>query len=228
VAVYTFPLIFDLELAKKYTANFIASAERQNVPLVIFNTGFDLPRQNTGMLGLDLKVEINSLFESSNLDVITLIPDVYIDNLAAPWSIPVILQNGILPYPIASGEKIPWISHIDLAKSIVSAASKPELAKSVLPIGGHLYTGEEIAKTISNHIGKPVQFVAVAPDDFEKQIAPSFGALAAREISNLYRYVAQNKKELIHKNFEGTQQVLSIQHQPLEDWVKSIKWEMPA
>ena len=223
-AVYTFPLIFDIELAKKYTTNFIKSAEKQNVPLVVFNAGFDLLKQKSGLLALDLKAEIKQLFDNSDLNVITLIPDIYIDNLAAPWSIPVIFNQGILPYPISSGEKVPWISHVDLAKFVVSAAKQTELIGRELPIGGNLYSGEEIAQAISSHINKPVQFVAVAPDDFEKQLAPNFGDLAAKEISNLYRYVADNKTALAKKSFKTTQEILSTQPQTIEDWVKSVQW----
>ena len=34
-AVFSFPLIFDMELAKSYTENFIAAAKQENVGLII-------------------------------------------------------------------------------------------------------------------------------------------------------------------------------------------------
>lgn len=224
-AVFTFPLIFDVEKAKTFTSNFIETAEIQGVPLVVFNAGFDLPKAPKGLLAMDLKIAIKELFEKSNLNVITLMPDIYVDNLAAPWSIPAIVENGVLPYPIKSGEKVPWISHTDLAKFVVSAAQKPELAGQTLPIGGNLWTGEEIADAIAKHIDQPVQFIGLTPDDFEAQLAPAFGPLAAREIANLYRYVDQNKAELVHKDFQKTQQLLSVQAQSIQEWVASVAWK---
>lgn len=225
-AVYTFPLLFDLDLAKEYTINFITAAKEQKVPLIVFNTGFDLGKKNSEFLTLDIKTTIKELFDASGLNVITLVPDIYIDNISAPWSIPVILNNGIVPYPVAAGNKVPWISHVDLAKFVVAAIDKPILAGKVLPIGGNLFSGDEIATAISLEIGKEVNYVAMTPDEFEKQISPTFGELAGKEISNLYRYVDENREQLIAKNFQETQSLLGVIPQSLTDWVKSVQWEL--
>lgn len=223
-AVYTFPLIFDIELAIVYTTNFIEATKEQNVPLVVFNAGFDLPLNGSDLLALDIKSTIKDLFDASELNVTTLVPDVYIDNISAPWSIPMIQNNGIVPYPVESGKKVPWISHSDLAKYTVAAISKPELAGQVLAIGGNLLTGEEIASAISTEIGKTVNFVGMSPDDFEQQITPVFGPLAGKEISNLYRYIDANRETLIIKDFKHTQEVLGVTPQSLNEWVKSVNW----
>ena len=90
--------------------------------------------------------------------------------LTAPWSIPLINEKGILPYPVQSDSRIPWISHVDLAKFIYSAIDRFELGGQTLPIGGNIYTGEEIASKISIHLRKTVSFVSLKPDDFEKPI----------------------------------------------------------
>ncbi|WP_299892202.1 SDR family oxidoreductase [uncultured Lacinutrix sp.] len=226
VAVYSFPLIFDIALAKTYTANFIAAAKAQNVALIIYNVGFHLVEEETNMLAFNLKLDIKKLFDASGLNVITLSPDIYIDNLAAPWSIPVILNNNILPYPVASHTKFPWISHFDLAKYVVAAVSKPELTGQTLPIGGNLFTGEAIAEAIATKIKRPVSFVAMTPNDFEQQLAPAFGALAAKEISNLYRYVDNNKETLTTKDFKKTQYLLGVEPQSLNAWVDSVNWDV--
>lgn len=224
-AVYMFPLLFDMELAKTYTSNFIEVATKENVPLVVFNATFHLPKEETGLLALDMKVEIKRLLDASDLNVITIVPDVYIDNLAAPWSIPVIINDHVLPYPITSGEKIPWISHVDLGKYVAAVIEKPELVGEVLHIGGNLYSGEEIAKAIGTKIGEHIHFIGVAPNDFEQQLIPGFGALAAREISNLYRYVKQHQKDFIGKDFTKTNELLSVTPQTLEEWIDSVEWK---
>lgn len=223
-AVYTFPLIFELEKAISYTQNFIQSCEKNAVDLVVFNTGFDLPKEKTGLLALDLKLEIKALFDASNLKVITLMPDVYIDNLAAPWSIPVILEHGILPYPIPTQTKIPWLSHVDLANYVVAALQRPELAGETLAIGGNLWTGEEIAAAIGKKINKEIKFVGLPADDFEQQLLPAFGAVPAKEISNLYRYLRKNYEQIIVKDFAQTQVLLSVRPQTLTEWVAFINW----
>ena len=225
-AVYSFPLIFDIEIAKTYTNNFIAAVKQENVELIIFNTTFHLPKEETGFLALDMKVAMKRLLDASGLNVITLAPDIYIDNISAPWSVPVILENKIVSYPIVSDKKLPWISHSDLAQYVVKAISKPELAGQTLPIGGNLISGKEITAAISSQIEQDINFIQVPVDEFEQQLVPGFGELAAREISNLYRFVEQNHSDFVTKDFDRTNTLLDIQPQTLKEWTGSVNWSI--
>ena len=58
VAIYTFPLLFDLQKTTQFTNNFIEAAINQDVQFIIFNSSFDLPVEETGLLVLDLKLTI--------------------------------------------------------------------------------------------------------------------------------------------------------------------------
>ncbi|WP_281991540.1 SDR family oxidoreductase [Aquimarina aggregata] len=225
-AVYSFPLIFDMELTKTYTANFIAAAKQENVGLVIFNTTFHLSKQETGFLALDLKVAMKKQFDASGLNVITLAPDTYIDNISAPWSVPVILEHKIVPYPIASDKKLPWITHSDLGKYVAKAITKPELAGQTLPIGGSLISGNEITAAISTAIGQGLNFVSMSVNEFEQQLVPGFGEVAAKEISNLYRFIEQNHNEFVDKDYDKANQLLGVQPQSVNDWAESVNWSM--
>ncbi len=223
--VFTMPLLFDIEKAKEYTTNFVEAAKEEEIPLVVYNASFDLPSEKTGFLALDMKLEIKKILDASKLNVITLVPDLYIDNIAAPWSIPVLHEHSIVPYPIKPGKKLPWISHHDLAKHVSSAIEKPALAGEILPIRSGLFSGEEISEAIAEELGKPLNFVSVSPNDFEQQLVPSFGALAGKEISNLYRYVESNREALTQKSFLESQEKLGVTPESLKDWVKSVNWK---
>ncbi len=223
-AIFTLPLVFDMNQALVMVENFIKVAEEEKVGLVVFNTSFHLPKQKTGLLAIDLKVELKKRFDHSQLNVITLTPDVYIDNISAPWSLPLITKQEILPYPIKSGQKIPWISHSNLAQFIASAVEKPELAGQTLAIGGNLYSGEEIADSIGKKIGKTIHFIALSPNDFEKNLVPGFGEVAAREISNLYRFLDENIEDFVSKDYQSSQNSLGVKPQTLEHWINSIDW----
>lgn len=223
-AVYSFPLIFDLELAKSYTANFIEAAKKENVGLIIYNTTFYLAKEETGLLALDMKVAMKRLFDASGLKVITLAPNIYLDNIAAPWSIPVILENKIVPYPLKADKVMSWVSHSDLGKYVASALNKPELAGQTLPIGGKLITGNEITSAIGSQINEELNFVEVPVDEFEQQLLPGFGPVAAKEISNLYRYIEQNYNDFISLDYDNSNKVLGVEPQALNTWVASVNW----
>ena len=222
-AVYSFPLIFDLELAKSYTKNFIEAAKQESVELIIYNTTFYLAEENTGLLALDMKVAMKELFDTSGLNVITIAPNIYLDNIAAPWSIPVILEHKIVPYPLKADKPMSWISHTDLGKYIASAIHKPELAGQTFPVGS-LITGNDITSSIGSRINQELNFVEVPVDEFEQQLIPGFGDVAAKEISNLYRYVEQNYNSFINQDFENTNKILGHEPQSLDSWVASVNW----
>ncbi len=224
-AVYTFPLIFDLDLAKKYTQNFIDVARLEGVELVVFNTTFYLASEETGLLALDMKVAMKELFDASGLNVITIAPNIYLDNIAAPWSVPVILEHKIVPYPLKADKAMSWISHEDLGKYIASALDKPELAGQTFPVGS-LIKGNDITESIGSKIGQKLTFVEVPVDEFEQQLVPGFGDIAAREISNLYRYVEQNYNSFIEQDYKRTNEALGIEPQSLDSWVSSVNWSV--
>lgn len=223
-SVYTFPLIFDMEKAISYTNNFIDAAKETGLELIVFNTSFHLPKSDTGFLSLDLKRKIGALFSESGLNVITLMPDIYMDNLIAPWMKPLIVDEGIIPYPIAENQKVPWISQSDLGRAVCKVLEIPSLIGQTLPIGGNIYTGKEISQIISKEINKEVKFIALTPNDFENQLVAGFGELAAKEISNLYRYVEANTEVLSSKDFRKTNDILGIKPESFEDFITKIDW----
>lgn len=225
-AVFTFPLIYDLELAKTYTSNFVNAAKAAGVELVVFNTGFDLRSTEIGYIAMDQKIAIKQLLDDSGLKVITLVPDIYIDNLAAHWSIPAVVNDGVLVYPVPNGEAVPWVSHSDLGRYVVAAFDHPELAGETLPIGGNVVSGDQIASAIAEKLGKEVNFIGLTPDVFEENLKPAFGEMAAKEISNLYRFVADNLDYLRKKDFKRTQEILGVTPQSLKDWVASVEWKI--
>ncbi len=225
-AVFSIPLVFDMDVVTSYAQNFIEAAKKENVGLIINNTTFHLAKEKTGFLALDMKVATQKLFDASGLNVITLAPNIYLDNIAAPWSIPTILEHKIVPYPLDAGQKNPWISHADLGKYVAKAIAKPELAGTTLPIGGNLYTGKEITAAIGKKINQDLNFVPVAVDEFEKQLVPGFGDVAAKEISNLYRFIAQNHIEFAQKDFAKTNEILGVKPQSINEWVDTVNWNL--
>ncbi len=224
-AVFTCPLIFDVAVAETYVTNFINAAKQSDIELVVYNSSFDLPEEETGLIALDIKVLIKDKFQKSGLNVINLVPDIYLDNAAAPWSVPVILNHKIFPYPVKAGKKFPWISHLDLGRFTALAINRPDLAGETLSIGGNLVSGEEIASAISKEVGEQINFVSLTPDAFQNEITPAFGALAGKEISNLYRYLEDHSDRIINKDFKKAQELLGKQNQSLSDWAKTITWK---
>ncbi len=223
--VLSFPLVFDETVLMQYAKNVVAAWKNSDVSLFVFNTNLPVYKERVGLAAFDSKLAIEQYFDAEKLPYIALRPTLYLDNLSAPFLLPVVQNNSILPYPIPANEKIAWLSHTDLAKFVASALQNKELIGKKFFIGGPLITGEEMAASISKLAGRHIQFIPVAPDDFEKQLAPAFGEQTAKEIANIYRFVKDNVTHLQAKDLhENTLMHLPITLQNFEEWAKAIKW----
>lgn len=225
--VLSFPLIFDETILLQFANNVIAAYHQSNVKQFVFNTNLPVYDKKIGFTAFDVKLAIEQLFDKEHLPYVSLRPTLYMDNLSAPFLLPVIKNNLIIPYPIPNNEKIAWLSHKDLAKYVVTALDNPKLIGKKFNIGGlQLITGDEIAKVLSKISGKEIHFLSVSPDDFEVQITPSFGNRTAKEIANIYRFTATNISHLQVKNLREEVLIdLPITLQTFEDWAKQIEWE---
>ncbi len=223
--VLSFPLVFDETVLMQYAKNVVAAWKNSNVNLFVFNTNLPVYKERVGLVAFDSKLAIEQYFDAEKLPYISLRPTLYLDNLSAPFLLPVVQNNSILPYPIPANEKIAWLSHHDLAKFIVKALNRAELIGKKYFIGGSLLTGEEIASGISKLAGRTIHFIPVTPDDFEKQIAPVFAEQTAKEIANIYRFVKNNVEHLKAKDLQTNTLVhIPITLQSFEEWAKEINW----
>jgi NAD(P)H dehydrogenase (quinone) len=222
----SFPLIFDKEKLLLFAANIVTAWKASEVKQFIFNTNLPVQKEKVGLIAFDAKLAIENYFDAAGLPYISLRPTLYLDNLSAPFLLPVIQADSILPYPVPANKKIAWMSHSDLAKFVAAAFKHPQLIGQKFDIGGkQLLSGEEMASSISTIAGRHIQFIPVAPDDFEAQITPAFGALTAKEIANIYRFVKDNVEHLQAKDLHGkTLLALPVVLQSFEDWANEVKW----
>lgn len=222
----SFPLIFDTEKLLSYAENVVAAFRKSSIKTLVFNTNLPVYPQKVGYAAFDSKLAIEEYFDQEKLPYISLRPTIYMDNIAAPWSIPVVVKQRMLPYPVPAGRRIAWISHKDLARFTVAALQHPEYVGQKFFIGGsQLLTGEEMAETLSEIIGENIRFVPVKPDDFEMQLAASFGEVAAREIANIYRFAEANPAHLQANELrERTLVKLPVSLQTFNEWAQSVDW----
>lgn len=221
-----FPLLYDWDLITQYAENFIAAVKQSSVKTIVFNTSLPMFEKPIGVAANDIKLKILQRFRQENLPVITITPSFYLDNLTAPWSLPVIKAQGIVAYPLPDDAEFAWLSHENLARYTFHALQKPEHIGKVFEIGGELLSGPTIAKRITTTIGKPIQYVYIQPDDFAKQLEPQYGSAVADEIANIYRFV--KKYSHLFERFykpEEAQTLFGLSLQTFEEWAATIDWK---
>ena len=97
--VLTLPLLFDAQEVIDITKQIVAATKSAEVKTIIFNTSIPLGDSKTGYAAIDVKHDALAILEKSGLDIITLMPTIYLDNLASPFLLPVIKEAKIIPLP---------------------------------------------------------------------------------------------------------------------------------
>lgn len=221
-----YPLIYEWDTLRQYTDNLIHAFGKSQLESVVFNTSLPLPPERTGSVAADIKLEIFEKFVAADIPLITLTPSFYLDNLTAPWSLPVIKEQGIIGYPLPGDAPFAWLSHFNLAQYTYKALLDTGLIGKVFPIGGELVSGNAIAEKVSAVLGKPVSYVYQEPAAFKQFLLQMYDEDIAAEISGIYANIAQDtepfkafyNKEMIEKDF-------GIQLQTVDEWVKTINWK---
>jgi NAD(P)H dehydrogenase (quinone) len=221
-----YPLIYEWDTLRQYTDNLLYAFGKSNLESVVFNTSLPLPPQRTGSIAADIKLEIFEKFVAANVPLITIMPSFYLDNLTAPWSLPVIQENGIIGYPLPAEAKFAWLSHYNLAQYTYSALFNKNLVGKIFPIGGELISGNEIAERVSAVLGKPVTYVYQKPEEFKQFLLQMYNDEIASEIAGIYSNIALNTEPF--KAFYSKDifdDVFGIQLQSFDEWSKTINWK---
>jgi NAD(P)H dehydrogenase (quinone) len=221
-----YPLIYDWELIRRYTDNLIYAFKQKQPQSIVFNTSLPLPPQKTGSMAADIKLEIFEKFNAEKLPIITISPSFYLDNLTAPWALPIIKEQGVISYPLPADAPFAWLSHYNLAQYTYKAILQPELIGKVFPIGGELISGNQIAGKVSKILNKTVQYVYLKPEEFKQSLLQQFNEEIATEIASIYGQIASNTEPFkAFHNPEIFENVFGLKLQSFEEWANTIDWK---
>ena len=110
----------------------------------------------------------------------------YTGNIAAPWSVPAPVHQGVPAYPLPADRRVSWISWEEAAAYAVAALKRSDLAtrKPLFQTGGpQALTGPELAAVMQRVLDRPVSFVAVPLHQFEAGLNASLGVPVVTEIA---------------------------------------------
>jgi NAD(P)H dehydrogenase (quinone) len=185
------PLEYRFDVAINQGRNAIEAACDAGVKLLVFNSSTHIPTEVTNVAAFEIKRSVEQDIRQSTLPYIILRPPLYMDNLAAPWSLPSIVDRNIIAYPLPAEIKVSWISLDDTAALVVAALERPELAGSIFDIGGlKSVNGKEIAQLFTQVLNRPFTYQQIPIDAFEHGLNQAFGEPTGTEIAKIYRWRA--------------------------------------
>jgi NAD(P)H dehydrogenase (quinone) len=220
------PLEYRFDVAVTQGHNAIDAARNAGVKLLVFNSSTNIPPETTDVAAFEIKRSVEDYLRQSTLPYIVLRPPLYMDNLAAPWSISSIVDRSVITYPLPVEIKVAWISLDDTAALVVAALERPELAGSTFDIGGlESVNGQEIAQLFTQVLNRPFTYQQIPIDAFEQGLNQAFGALTGTEIAKIYRWRFSKATPTAGEvDMSAVLKQLPIELTTFAEWIELNQW----
>jgi uncharacterized protein YbjT (DUF2867 family) len=213
---------FDMAITQGYNA--INAARDAGVEVLVFNTSTFIPKQTTDAAAFEIKRNVEQYLHKSGVPYIILRPPVYMDNLATPWSMPGIVHQSVIAYPLSPDIKVSWICLNDVADFAIAALKRPELAGSTFDIGGaEAVNGQEIAARFTKVLNRPFIYQQIPIDGFEQGLNQAFGEPTGTEIAKIYHWREAHPEDGAI-DMGAVLQKLPVNLTTFGQWIKAVEW----
>ena len=206
LVILTLPLVFDLQRFRANARAAIDAAMSAGIERMIYNTSVFAGDEPLGDPLLDLIGEVAREVEVT-FDAAIVRPPLLLANLQTPWTLPGIMENGELRYPIAADLPVRWISHRNLAafvSAIINARSRGVFDVS----DPDTLTGDQLAETIAQATRRLLQYRAIEAEEFAAAAAPYVGKGGARHIAELYTTLERQSPSLFARPYDEAARLL--------------------
>ena len=172
----------------------------------------------------DAKGEANKLFVDAGVPTTLLNTSFYWENLIYFGMGPQAGEDGTLAITFPLGDKkLAGMAVEDIGKCAygIFAAGDKFINATVSIAGGHL-SGQEMADSLSNALGREVRYNAVTPDAYR-----SFGFPAADELGNMFQFNAEfSEQYCAARDLDATRE-LDPDLQSFDAWLASNAAKLP-
>ena len=172
----------------------------------------------------DAKGEANKLFVDAGVPTTLLNTSFYWENLIYFGMGPQAGEDGTLAITFPLGDKkLAGMAVEDIGKCAygIFAAGEKFINSTVSIAGGHL-SGQEMADSLSNALGREVRYNAVTPDAYR-----SFGFPAADELGNMFQFNAEfSEQYCAARDLDATRE-LDPDLQSFDAWLASNAAKIP-
>ncbi len=157
----------------------------------------------------------------------------FMDNLLTNWARPFIMNEDRFVYPHNPNLKASWISLDDVAKFMIAALDRPDLEGAWLNIGGpEQLQGPDVAKALSEALGRPIAYDPCTPAEFGKYLVSAFGdetplewrEAFAKSIEDFYVYNNTASTTPFEVDMRPVLDRIPIEMETLADWAKRQDW----
>lgn len=223
-AVLTSPLDYRPGVRVALAERVARAAERAGLERLVLNLAAAVPDDNPRPVAEELR-RIRAVIQSGATPWTVVQPTVYLDNLLAPWSLPAILNDGVIASPAPAEARISYISHASLGDFVAAVIDRPASAGQTYDIGGpEPLTGQALADIIGAVIGKPLHYHALDLGQFAAGINAAFGPPTGDDVADVYRHLAERPETLVRDAAPWTE--VGLEPESAQAWAARQVWSL--
>jgi uncharacterized protein YbjT (DUF2867 family) len=165
----------------------LEALRRAGVPRAVFIAGGAVWSTPPGLPFLDARTRLAQGLARAVPTAIVVGPaTAYMENLSEACIVERLRADGELVQVAPAGAKMSPVAMDDVASAIAEVLVKDDPPPRVIVHGPGEVTGEEAARIIESHIGRPVRWTQVSPEEYLRGVAGGLGEQYARNIGRLY------------------------------------------
>lgn len=214
-----FPIDFNLDRSWARLDTILDAARLAGVTRLIYNVAGPVPASTTGLPALDLNLKRVHTLRSFSADSVVLVPQLYLDNLLAPWCLSAIDAGALAYPPLPPDFEAGWTSTADLARLAIAAAADRTRSGGVFDAVASRNSGRSIAAALHASRGREVRFSPPTIEEFAQGLAHALGQEAAEAIAGFYRWMQNGAKTFAVT--ESAFRAFGVQPQTAAAWIQS-------
>jgi uncharacterized protein YbjT (DUF2867 family) len=214
------PTVFDPARAFAQVDSIVAALAGAGVRRTVVNPNLAPPPVEIGVPYVDARVRLAQAVLAAGGAVVAPAAQ-YMENLSGPWSAPLVLDEGVVAYPLPEQAPVPWVAQDDVARAVVEALTAEAPRPLTMVAGPAALTGPEVADAVSAGLSRPVRWQTITGDRYRDMVAPHLGDEAASGLGALYDAVLTGKAPPPPAPDPST---LVTGATTLADWAKQSPW----
>jgi len=208
-------------------------AAEAGVPRVVLHVPLWLPPEPVGEPGYDNGREVAQAFLRSHPAATVFGGVIFMDNMLTDWAFPGIVTRGEYRYPHNPELQCNWISLDDVARFMVAALDRPDLAGEAFTIGGpERLKPPQVAEILSEVLGKPIRYIPYTPREYGAKLADSFGLtgeaheVTTRTFEDFYMFNNFSPLKPFAVDMAPVLERIPLRLETLKEWASRQEWEI--
>jgi uncharacterized protein YbjT (DUF2867 family) len=209
------------------------AAKEAGVKRLVFNPSLWVPDAPIGQPTYDYAIAMENAFAESGVPLTVFRAVLFMDNLLTNWARPFIVNEGRYVYPHRAGLAANWICLDDVARFMIAALDRPDLEGARVVIGGpeRLFP-EDVARILSDTLGRPVRYDPCTPEEFSANLVKAFGddfppsmrEATLKGIAQFYRFNNEASFNPFAVDMEPVLKRIPLKLETMREWAKRQNW----